>query len=303
MVIYRCPRADCQYSTEDLEPAQAIIFLQIHGSEHQNLVPAPRGNPAPAAQVVSSEKVKRPSVEPGITLERWNYFTSRWSRFKRLSNLDDAIVTAHLLECCDDELMLDLHRNNGDTLDTMNEENLLAEIKRLAVKGESQIISRVNLRRMCQDHQEDIRHYAARVKGQAALCNYIIRCPNCENHVSYADEEIKDQLCTGLSDPEIQKDVLACHDDKTTDELVTFIETRETGKRSQSALNTTAAVSKISAFRKSKNKPPESVGAKSADDKKAEACLYCGEFGHGKQAYRNIRQTECPAWNKKCTNC
>ena len=83
-------------------------------------------------------------------------------------------------------------------LDTMPEADLLKEMKRLAVHGESQIISRVKLRSMCQDHQENIRHFAVRVKGQAGLCNFLIECHGCQAQVSYAEEELKDQLYTGL---------------------------------------------------------------------------------------------------------
>ena len=89
----------------------------------------------------------------------------------------------------------------------MQEQQLLAEIKRLAVKTESTIISRVNMRRMTQDHQEDIRHFAARLRGQATLCEYLIACPspNCQDNISDAKAEIGDQLDAGIADPEIQK--------------------------------------------------------------------------------------------------
>ena len=46
---------------------------------------------------------------------------------------------------------------------TMTEEALLREMKQLSVYGESQIISQLNLRNMCQDHQEDIRHFPTRL--------------------------------------------------------------------------------------------------------------------------------------------
>ena len=300
MVVFQCPRTGCEYKTDDLDPAQAIVFLQIHAAEHQTPVAAP--TPPPAA-----EKVRRPTIEPGISLERWTYFVSRWTRYKRLSGRTGDTVTAHLLECCDEELLLDLHRNNGDTLDTMSEDNLIAEVKRLAVHGESQIISRVNLRKMCQDHQENIRHYSARVKGQAALCNYTVKCHSCEAPVSYADEEINDQLCTGLADPEIQKDVLAQRDQfNSTEELVSFIEDREAGKRSQTALTApTVAVSKISAYKKSTNRFPHQTPQKTvrAEGQTPEICSYCGESGHGKRAIRALRKTQCPAYSKTCEKC
>lgn len=73
---------------------------------------------------------------------------------------------------------------------------------------------------MCQDHQENIRHFAVRVKGQAGLCNFPIECHGCQAQVSYAEEEIKDQLYTGLADPDIQKEVLAQRDQYATVEAL-----------------------------------------------------------------------------------
>ena len=306
MTILTCPRTGCTYATEDLDAAVAVELLKIHAGEHPPATaPQPATPPPPAAQpprAAPAEKVRRPSVESGITLERWTYFVSRWARYKRLSDIQADVVGAHLLECCDEDLLLDLHRSNGDKLDTMNEADLIAEIKKLAVRGESQLISRVNLRSMCQDHNEDIRHYAARVKGQAGLCNYSIKCTSCDAEVSYAEEEIRDQLCTGISDPEIQKEVLAQRQrHTTTEDLIGFIEDREAGRRSQSALTSSSgSVSKISAYQKSKSKPPETTPQNPVTK---ENCSYCGETGHGKRAPKAVRKEQCPAFLKKCEKC
>ena len=46
MVVYKCPRTDCGYKTDELEAAQAI-FLQIHAGEQQAAPPAPARAPPP----------------------------------------------------------------------------------------------------------------------------------------------------------------------------------------------------------------------------------------------------------------
>lgn len=301
MPVFKCPKDGCTYETEDLEGSQAIVFLTIHAGDHQNQPVTPPIE----AKATAAERVKRPTLEAGVTLEHWTYFVARWSRYKKLSTIEPDNLTAHLLECCTEDLMLDLHRNNGANLDTMAEDDLLAEIKALAVRGESQIISRVNLRNMCQDHQEDIRHFTARVKGQATLCNYSIECPRCKTPVSYADEEIKDQLCAGLADSEIQKDVLAqLKQHATIEKLVTFVEDREAGKRSQTALNTQASsVSKISQYRKSKVRIPEDTSQDTVKSSAADVCSYCGETGHGRRSTRLVRKQQCPAFSNTCERC
>ena len=311
MPVFHCPRTDCTYQTEDLDAAQAIVFLQIHGGEHQAAAPAPQNQaPVPAQQQAVAGKVNRPSLETQITQERWSFFVSKWTRYKTLSAIPPDTVTAHLLQCCTDDLLLDLHRNNGEQLDTMLEADLLTQMEKLAVRGESQIISRVHLRNMSQDHQEDIRHYAARVKGRAALCNYSIKCSSCQADVSYADEEIKDQICTGLSDSEIQKDVLAQRKQHASmEDLLSFIEDREAGKRSQTALTTsTNTVSRISQYQKAKSNKYSDTTQQQHDVRpplhnKSDVCSYCGETGHGRRSMRHIRKQLCPAFTKKCAKC
>ena len=303
MPIIPCPRTGCTYESPDLDAAQSLKLIEIHAGEHANAT-------LPAAQQPTSkvEKIRRPAIEAGVTLEKWVYFLSRWTRYKKLSEVKEDMTAAQLLECADEELLLDLHRNNGDRLDNMTEEQLLKEMRSLAVKGESQIISRVNLRTMCQDHQEDIRHFTARVKGQAALCNYSIHCATCDTDISYAEQEIMDQICTGLCDPEIQKEVLAlCDQTKTTENLVTFIENREAGKRSQFALTSASAnVSRISQYKK--NQKSSNIGTIPSDTSitqstESQICSYCGERGHGTRQPSSVRQQKCPAYQTVCSLC
>ena len=186
----------------------------------------------------------------------------------------------------------------------MTEVQLLAEIEMLAVRGETQLICRVNLRSMTQDHQEDIRHYSARVKGQAALCNYVIKCTGCEAAVSYADDEIRDQICTGLADPDIQRDVLALRKQHpTTEALISFIEDREAGKRSQTALATPSnTIGKISEYKRNKVQSNAST-QKAVQMNPNDVCNFCGSTGHGKRAPFFIRKTQCPAFSKSCETC
>ena len=295
----RCPRTGCDYKTEDVPAETALALIQIHATEHDTPT-APKAQP-------QAEKLKRPTIEAGVTLEKWVYFTSRWNRYKKLSEIPEDTLTAQLLECADEELMMDLHRNNGAALDTMTEEELLDEMKQLAVHGESQIISRVNLRNMCQDHNEDVRHFAARLKGKAALCNYVVKCRACDEDISYADEEVRDQLCTGLADPEIQKEVLARRQqNSSTEDLITFIEDREAGKRSQSSLTTNATISKISQYKRNKNKNLEDAGSEKSSfssSSSSSLCSYCGGKGHGHTPTREVRKHLCPAYSTTCSNC
>ena len=202
-----------------------------------------------------AEKPKRPVITSGLTQERWSYFTTKWHRYKIMTRLSDSESVSHLIECCDDDLQMDLHRLLGADIINQSENYLLAEIKKLAVKEENTLISRTILRGMIQSPDEDIKHFAARIKGQADICKYTVNCnrPECNAIISYAESEIKDQICKGLADPDIQQELLSCSkQDMSLPEVINFVSTREAGKRSHNALTDPATLNKISPYQKNK---------------------------------------------------
>ena len=71
-----------------------------------------------------------------------------------------------------------------DTLASFNESELLANIKKLAVRTENAMVAWDILSKMRQDRDEPVRAYSARVKGQARVCQFTARCQcsNCPNH-------------------------------------------------------------------------------------------------------------------------
>ena len=303
MPSFKCSLTDCTYATEDTETTVAMQLLTLHTeAAHRPANHTPAQVTAPPVR----EKVRRPSIESGSTLEKWNFFMSRWQRYKKMSDMKDEAVSCQLLECLEEELLLNLHRSKGTTLDTMDEDTLLKEIKRLAVKVENTIVCRVKMRGMTQDHQEEIQHFAARLQGQATLCEYLMECPNCDNEVSYAEAEIVDQLCAGIADPDIQKDVLALIEKHPKlDEVVAYISAKESGKRSQSALGSSAGVSRISEYRKNKYErgfpPNKTVNVR--DSETEPRCSWCGQKGHGRWARKEVRRNQCAAYKHECTKC
>ena len=97
----------------------------------------------------------------------------------------DQLIT-QLIECCDDDLQFDLHRSVGPDLSNKTEAAVLGEIKRFAVEEENTLIARNTLRGMTQNEDEDIRHFAARIKGQANTCNYTVKCASCSTDISFS---------------------------------------------------------------------------------------------------------------------
>ena len=148
-----------------------------------------------AGATAKVEKISRPTVDEGISLEDWLYFEQRWQEYKDATRVAGLDLIYQLLDCCNpDGLRKNLVRVHRDTLASCNECELLANIKKLAVRTENAMVARDILSKMRQDGDEPVRAYSARLKGQARVCQFTARCQcsNCPNHdacvgVDYSD--------------------------------------------------------------------------------------------------------------------
>ena len=273
MPVIGCPIDGCDYETPDVDPIVAAALITTHATVHQ-------AGPAPtAATPARAEKVKRPSISSAGTTEEWQYFLLRWSDYVKATRLNGTDKIIQLLECCDDQLRRDLTRNAGGTLTGMAEEEVLKAMKSLAVREENAMVARVALHNMRQDRDEPVRSYVARLKGQAGICKFIQKCTNCDANVNYTDAMVKDVLCRGLGDTEIQRDLLGDKDQSMSlEDTVKFVEAKEAGKRSASHL---LLPQSADAVRGSTYKRQKKTPTPSAKDQDA-ACSYCGTKGHGR---------------------
>ena len=181
-------------------------------------------------------------------------------------------------------------------------------IRRLAVREENTTVARVQLHNMRQDRDEPIRSFCARLRGQAGVCKFVIKCTNCDANVNYTDNILCDVLTRGLADGEIQLDLMADKkQDKTLEEVTQFVERKEGGERSAGQLLQTQGAEAIrSQYRRTKNnelinRPINTVQQSNGD--KSDLCSYCGKCGHGKNAPPKIRKNECSAYGQTCNHC
>ena len=79
--------------------------------------------------------------------------------------------------------------------------------------------------------------------------------------------------------------------DMTLEEVIQFIEAKESGKRSAGrSLETQGADATRSQYRRGKQ---EDLKTRRMDN--SELCSYCGKRGHGKNAPPKARKNDCPA--------
>ena len=116
------------------------------------------------------------------------------------------------------------------------------------------MVARVMLNNMTQGREETIRLFGARLRGQAGVCKFIFKCQSCHQDVNYTDAILCDVLTHGLSDSEIQLDLLGDQNQNMTlEEVFKFVEAKEADKRSASKLlDTHGAEAASSSYRRNK---------------------------------------------------
>ena len=258
------------------------------------------------------EKVPRPQITTGRSTEEWLYFLSRWEEYKRATQIKNLELITQLLACCDEPLRADLFRAHGSQ-STESEQNVISAIQKLAVCQENTMVARVTLSNMKQDPDEPVRRYAAKLMGQAGTCKYIDKtnCPNCNTEVlyNYTEAMVRDALTKGIANCDIRQDLLGKTDqDMTLEQVVRFIEAKETAKQSESHLSgeTTAAVR--SSYRRANTPPPKSPNQTPSSNSQRTKfnnihCGYCGLTGHGNRKEAYARKGKCPAFGNKCEKC
>ena len=149
------------------------------------------------------------------------------------------------------------------------------------------MVARVGLHNMRQGRDEPVRAFGARLRGQASVCKFTQQCLNCDANVDYTEAMVKDVLCRGLEDSEIQMDLLGDkNQDMTLEQVLRFVEPKEAGRRLASRLLLPQATDAVvrSSYRKQKTQ-------------------YCGTKGHGQNPPTRVRRKDCPAFGIKCNYC
>ena len=203
-VNVECPIEDCDYTATHAEAAVVAAMLSVHATVHVAVPQALGAN-------TKMEKLKRPSVALAGTGEAWSYFITRWGEYKTGTKLVGPDIVVQLLECCEEELRKDLTRTAGKSLMSSDEKDVLTAMKALAIRAENTMVARVALSNMRQGHEEPIRSFYARIKGQADTCKYEMKCTKteCEQVNDFTEEIIRNVIARGIADQEIQLDLRA----------------------------------------------------------------------------------------------
>ena len=216
----------------------AASLLTAHTTVHTS-------TPAPQQQHPRRPlKVERPQLADNLTEVGWNSFLQDWETFVRANQIDNDDKAIQLFSCCDGELKGKV-TSICPNVYTKTVDDLMAALKSLAVIP---IASTVKINELLQMHQhagELVRAYYSRVKGQASICNFRIKCTHAHTaqgdvYMDYTCKMIRHVLLNGLYDESIAREItsLANVEDLSNNELITRIEAKETAR---DAVNTSSA--------------------------------------------------------------
>ena len=297
MAGLKCGTVGCEFETEDGTLDQKLKHLELHAllTHPANALPVQQQR-----QQGRPNKIETPKLKMGVGPDNFHFWKGRWDHYKRVNRLDDAQDIRDQLVNCETELYRDLHNTLGTSLQMKMEEELISEMRGLAVPHHSNLVSIVALRSATQERGERIRSYVARLRGLAGVSKLSLICTSlvCNEMVSFAEIEILNTMVKGLFDNETREEILSKSPELNLKTTIAFVEAKETAKRSAGVLTETSMASsqinKVTTQYKSEEKQVEET---------KEKCSYCGRTGHGKRAGLDKRKEVCKAYSLKCNKC
>ena len=297
----QCSVHDCEFSTPEGCPTWELMSNLL--TTHTAGVHTAQASHMPGSRP-KMKPIPNPEVEENCTEADWRFFISKWERYKRscLKGASEQDIADQLMASCSTPLQQSMWRKHG-SINSETEAKLLELIKAMAVKQQNTLVNVVDFLGTGQDSGESAKHFCARLQGMANVCNFVL--PVGEN--DFTSIMVRNQLIRGLSDPEIQEQVLSSFastsKEATLTETLNLIEAKESGKSdsrliNQTLVNSLAHVNKASAYKK---------GERSGDQKEEapdnRPCGWCSKKGHGKNSPSAVREAKCPAFGKPCSKC
>ena len=271
---FQCLTPGCSFETEELEPTDAIEFLKLHTSQNHGVTSKP-------------EKPKKPVLEMAtntIDILDWEAFIHKFSVYKKLSGITGD-AGSHFLDCLGKEVYSVLFSTYGVEMSSQSEETLCTNLKNLVVRKQNKLLSIMELLALKQDSDERIINFVSRVKAKARQCDLAMSCA-CGRSVDFKDNFTLYMLVAGVSDPEIQEDLLT-EDNLTLVRAEQKAIAKESAKYSQSGLSG----DKIQRLKSTYQREKDTL------DISKKKCPYCGLGKH------TSREKECKAYSVTCDNC
>ena len=124
----------------------------------------------------------------------------RWKDYAQATKLKGKDMVIQLLKCCEEQPRKDLTRDAGGLLTNTSVDEIMAAIKKHAVREENAMVTPVQLHSMRQNQDKTIHSFGALLGAQASVCNFLIKCPGCDTDVNYTQNILCDVVTRWLAD-------------------------------------------------------------------------------------------------------
>ena len=123
-------------------------------------------------------------------------FQRQWDVFQAGFGIDDASAPTQLFQCAATDIGGSLFKANPNaTTETLPK--LMAAMRSLTVIPVATCVLRTELLQLHQERDEQVRAFAARVRGKAEKCAFSTKC-FCGLFADYTDHTIRDVIVYGL---------------------------------------------------------------------------------------------------------
>ena len=285
-IALECPNVGCtlgkdgnKYVTPEMKAELAFKMLDLHHQNHaQEEVPANKRN--------MRERQKKPSADMEMTEAKWRDFLNQWARYKRSSGISGQDIVDDLVLCLSDELRLEVTSELGESLEAIEEKDLMEAIKRMAVLMSNPMVHRNQMRDHRQGESEKVRGFVARVREAAIDCKFEVKCSDdlCGKMVSYKEEIIRDQCVFGLRCKDTQAKILAMGKGlPTLEAVITKAEAEEQAKLTQDKLSKGMKLETVAEVSKVDTEKGQQVNS-------SKKCKFCNKTGHGRNPDERTRR-------------
>ena len=181
MLTLVCLFVGCKEQVRDTDEEVAVALLKGHISTHTADTGRNKGS-----DVKQIEKLARPKVTQGMSMESWRSFQVLWRLYKNGADLSEAECGPQLIHCCNEEIMVQLI--SGDpTVVAKPEIEQLESIRKLVVVPEARGVRRSKMLGTPQEVGKRPRALGKKEQGRKAAYE-----PKCAEKCGRGKEESGD---------------------------------------------------------------------------------------------------------------
>ena len=200
-----CSAAGCTWTTPAGLPSWDLV-IQLITTHTAAAHPGGGGGSATGPHAAKLEKLPRPTFTLNMSESQWDFTEMQWEAYIRQGKVDESQKLHQLQAACNPELLQRIY-DAGDYKELNTAKLFMTKLKKLAVLVVHKSIHALNMWKMKQQPEEQIRAFAARITGIADLCGMNVTC-SCANNVSYRDPVVLQVLLHGMKDEDIRVRVL-----------------------------------------------------------------------------------------------